>query len=78
MSKEESDLYFEYKGWISDYILEGEKIEDYEVFRYDWFYTNIHKMTEFAESALQAIVKDGYFDLYYYVPKFDHRVSMHS
>ena len=75
MSKEESDFYFEeeYGSWNGDYILWGDKIEEYEIFRYDWFYTNIHKMTEFAEAALQAIVNDGQFNRYF-SPKFDHRV----
>ena len=44
--------------------MQGHRIEEYELFPYDWLYTNVHKITDHARRVLRDIVDTGNFDFY--------------
>ena len=45
-------------------VMTGSKIDEYQLFDYEWLYTGIHKIANHAQRAMRELLERGNFDLY--------------
>ena len=45
-------------------VMTGSKIDEYQLFDYEWLYTGIHKIANHAQRAMRDLLERGNFDLY--------------